>query len=148
VDPVNNLEPLVIDTHAVIWWVLDSPQLSDAAATRMREAIDEKQPLYISAYSLIELRYAAEKPVTRKGHLVPELHDAIVTEITDDESVFTVVDVTASIVAHLGSGALARDKGPNDPGDRVILATAIEFDASLVTADKLLQNEDQVTFIW
>lgn len=147
-DPLNDLKPLVIDTHAVIWWVLDSPQLSEAAANRMRNAIDADQPLHLSAYSLLELRYAAEKPATRKGHISPELHDAIVAEITGEDSVFTVVDVSAAIIAHLGRGALARDLGPNDPGDRVILATAIELGADLVTADKLLQREDYVSAVW
>lgn len=147
-DPVIDLKPLVIDTHAVIWWVLDSPQLSEVAANRMRDAVDAGQPLQVSAYSLLELRYAAEKPATRRGHISPELHDAILAEVTSDDSVFTVVDVSAAIIAHLGTGALARDNGPNDPGDRVILATAIELGADLVTADKLLQRENHITFVW
>ncbi|MER6972272.1 PIN domain-containing protein [Nocardioides sp. NPDC057767] len=143
-----DLKPLVIDTHAVIWWVLDSPRLSEVAANRMRDAVDAGQPLHVSAYSLLELRYAAEKPATRKGHISPELHDAIVAEITSDESVFTVADMSAAIIVHLGTGALPRSKGPNDPGDRVILATAIELGADIVTADKLLQNEDHISFVW
>lgn len=147
-DPVIDLRPLVIDTHAVIWWVLDSPRLSEVAANRMRDAVDAGQPLHVSAYSLLELRYAAEKPATRKGHISAELHDAIVAEITSDESVFTVADMSAAIIAHLGTGALPRGKGPNDPGDRVILATAIELGADIVTADKLLQNEDHISFVW
>lgn len=140
--------PLVIDTHAVIWWVLDNPQLSATAAERMREAIDAGRPLYVSAYSLLELRYASEKPETRKGHLAPELHDAIVAHLIDEDSVFEIVDMTASILGHLGTGALARDNGPNDPGDRVILATALELGATLVTADKFLQNESNIAIAW
>jgi PIN domain nuclease of toxin-antitoxin system len=114
----------------------------------MREAIDAGQPLYVSAYSLLELRYASEKPRTRNGHLALELHDAIVAELVDEDSVFEIVDMTASILTHLGSGARARDKGPDDPGDRVILGTALELGAALVTADKLLQDESNIAIAW
>lgn len=147
-DPVSEPEDLVIDTHVVIWWVTDHPRLSETAARRMQEAIDAKRPLFVSAYSLLELRYASEKPETRRGHIAPDLHDAIVAEVTGEGSVFKVVDMTAPIVARLGTGALARDKGPNDPGDRIILATALELDAALVTKDDLLHDEDGVRIVW
>jgi PIN domain nuclease of toxin-antitoxin system len=45
---------LVVDTHAAVWYLLNSSRLSTAAQRAMDDAADAGDPVYLSAVSLVE----------------------------------------------------------------------------------------------
>ena len=51
------MSAVVLDTHAIIWYFLDSPKLSEFA----RESIDSASQIYLASISLVEIIYLNEK---------------------------------------------------------------------------------------
>jgi PIN domain nuclease of toxin-antitoxin system len=51
----------VLDTHAVLWYLLDRQSLSDAAFSLIDNAAATGIPVHISSISLIEITYLVER---------------------------------------------------------------------------------------
>src|SRR5712692_2385539 len=51
----------VLDTHAAIWYLRPSKELSLNALQAIRRAISSGQPIYVSAISLVETIFLVEK---------------------------------------------------------------------------------------
>src|SRR5215470_9196467 len=113
---------IVLDTHALVWWVTGAPGLS-ARAKRTIEAAARQSPVAISAISIFEVATAVRRErLQLKASLDDWLRDIrALPEIH-------IEPVTADI-AHL-AGTLDAEV-PGDPADRVILATAIVLEAKL-----------------
>ena len=52
---------LLADTQIVVWYLLDPGRLTEAARDAVAHSVDSGVPVAISAYSVLELVYAAEK---------------------------------------------------------------------------------------
>ena len=130
---------IVLDTHALVWWVTGAPGLS-VRAKRTIETAARQSPVTISAMSIFEVSTAVRRerlqlkaPLDdwlRDIRALPELH---------------IEPVTADI-AHV-AGSLESEL-PGDPADRIILATAIALEARLITADERLAKSRRVETIW
>ena len=67
---------LVLDTHALIWYLEKSPKLSEAAKAAIKSSIGDGRVLYVSAVSLAEIRYLDEKgrlPTGTLGRVLAEM---------------------------------------------------------------------------
>ena len=53
--------PAVLDTHAAIWYLLDTKSLSEAVFSMIDGAVASGVPAYISAVSLVEVVYLVER---------------------------------------------------------------------------------------
>ena len=53
--------PAVLDTHAAVWYLLDSQKLSQPAYSVIDGAAASGTPTYISAVSLVEVVYLVER---------------------------------------------------------------------------------------
>ena len=130
---------IVLDTHALVWWVGGAGGLS-ARAKRAIEAAVRQGPVVSSAISIFEIATAVRRQrLQLRASLdewlkdiraLPELHFEPVT----------------AAVAHL-AGTL-ESEAPGDPADRIILATAIVLEAKLVTADERMSKVRRVEAIW
>ena len=130
---------IVLDTHAIIWWVNGSPALSARARRELRGAL-AKGPVHASAISAFEIRTAVRRgrldlgiPVERwfaDLAALPELH---------------FQPVTPEIALLAGSFG---EEAPADPADRLIAATAIALDAKLLTADSRLRSPGRLKTVW
>lgn len=127
---------IVLDTHAWIWWVDVSSELSSEATT----AIEDAATVYLSAWSCWELA-----TLTRRGRLT--LGRPAARWIADAHATgrYEVVSVDQRIATL--AGELPEDF-PGDPSDRVIYATAVTQAAPLVTRDQAIRSFDPARTIW
>jgi len=126
---------LLLDTHALLWWLFDDPKLSIAARKTIAEPANE---IFVSSASAWEI---ATKH--RIGKL-PEVGD-VVQRLPDyiHKAGFKALPITLDHA--LAAGALS---GPHkDPFDRMLIAQAhIEF-LPIITLDKVFQHYG-VNVIW
>jgi PIN domain nuclease of toxin-antitoxin system len=131
---------IVIDTHVLIWWVTgDSNQLSQAA----KVAIDlelQGGEILISSISAWEIAMLVEKERIALSMDVSTWLE-VVGQI---EAVrFVPVDNEIGVKSTALPGEFHKD-----PADRMIVATARKFAASLVTADEKIRAYPHVKTIW
>jgi PIN domain nuclease of toxin-antitoxin system len=114
---------LLLDTHALLWWLADSPMLSSKA----RSAIARSPAIYVSAATAWEI---AIKKAYGKLHAPDDLEQALAA------NGFEALPIT---VAHaLAAGALPLHH--HDPFDRMLIAQAHAESLTLVTRDRSLQE--------
>jgi len=130
---------IVLDTHALVWWVSDSARLSDHARRAIAGAL-RRGPLVASAISVFEISTAA-----RRGRLA--LAAPVEQWLADLLSLAEVriEPVTAAIAALAGN---MPDPTPGDPADRIIAATAALLQLKLVTADDRLKRSPHIRTVW
>jgi PIN domain nuclease of toxin-antitoxin system len=113
---------LLIDTHALIWWLSDSRRLSNPARSAMTDAHND---LFASACVAYEIRYKQ-----RSGRL-PPIADHLSREL--HRQGIAVVAVTLEHA--LAAAALP---GPHrDPWDRIMMAQALTEGCQMVTVDRV-----------
>lgn len=122
---------MVLDTHAVLWYLGNSRELPTSAREKIEGAIAHGRDVHISAISFIEIIYLVER---RK--LPEEALARFRKAISDPSSGFSIVPVNAAIANEIEK--VPRSIVPDMP-DRIIAATAIHFGVPLVTRDRRLQ---------
>jgi PIN domain nuclease of toxin-antitoxin system len=130
---------LVVDTHAAVWYLLNSSRLSPIAQRAMDDAADAGDPVYLSAISLVEIVYLVEK-----GRLPAIVIERLTAALADAEAGFTVapLDVGAAWAVQ----RISRDTVPDMP-DRIIAATALSLGLPLATRDSAI-SKSGITTIW
>jgi PIN domain nuclease of toxin-antitoxin system len=131
--------PIVLDTHAWVWWVTADRRLSRRAAQTIGEALDA-DGLAISAISIWEVakkvekgQLALDRPVRdwlgeathRTGLVLVELSPAILIDSCNLPQPFH-----------------------GDPADQIIAATARHEHTRLVTKDRNLRRYAHVQTVW
>jgi PIN domain nuclease of toxin-antitoxin system len=126
---------LLLDTHALLWWLFDDPELSSAAQSTVADPDNE---VLVSAASAWEI---ATKH--RLGRL-SEASDAA-RRLPDylRRARFTVLNM--SLEHAMAAGAL---HGPHkDPFDRMLVAQARLEDLAVPTIDRVFRDYD-LAVIW
>jgi|CZKY01.1.fsa_nt_gi PIN domain nuclease of toxin-antitoxin system len=121
---------LVLDTHAVIWYLSGSKQLSPTARTVIGSAEQNAEDIFISAISLVEVIYLAEK-----GRLPSVALQRLQDALKDPVGSMIVAPLDAAVAEAVQR--IPRETVPDMP-DRIIAATAAHLDAELVTRDRRL----------
>lgn len=126
---------LLLDTHALAWWLLNDPRLS----VRARDLIsDPDNRVFASAVSAFE---AATKYRLGKWPEIGMLTAAFDEVVTDQN--FSVLSISAK---HAGrAGALKQDH--RDPFDRMLAAQAQIENMSLITNDHRL-GDFAIDIVW
>ncbi len=130
---------ILLDTHALVWWVADASRLSVRARRAIRSALRDG-PVAASAISLFEIATAI-----RRGRLV--LATSAEQWIADIRALpeLRVEPVSAEIAQVAGSFG---ETVPGDPADRIIAATAMALGLALVTADDRLHRAPGLQAVW
>lgn len=130
---------IVLDTHAIVWWVSDSPRLSARARREVANAL-RSGPVAASAISVFEIATAARRGRLDLGFPVSEWFAQLhrIAELR--------IEPVGAHVAQLAGDF--PEPVPGDPADRIIVATAVALRAKLVTADAKLRKLPQVESIW
>ena len=125
---------LLLDTHILLWSLLEPPRLSKRIAAELESAANE---LWISPLTVWEVLTLAEK-----GRVILE-PDAV----TWIRNVFRAIPFKEAVLNNeiaIQSRSLALSH--QDPVDRFLAASAVVHDLTLVTADdRLLRSRDFAT---
>ena len=119
----------LLDTCAAIW-IMNGDPLRDPAATELPQALEHNGRLVISPITAWEIATL----VAKKRILLTLRPEVWFSKLCDLPGV-TLVDMPPSVL--IASTSLP-GKTPADPADRILIATAREFDYTLVTRDRLL----------
>ncbi|MDN3517226.1 type II toxin-antitoxin system VapC family toxin [Aquisalimonas lutea] len=132
---------IVLDTHALIWWVNGDGQLSRSAHTAMEaEQATEMGVILVSAISAWEIGMLVARA---RLALTMSVDDWLDTVASIDGLRFVPVDNRIGVESTRLPGAFHKD-----PADRMIVALARHFNAPLVTADDKIRAYKHVRTIW
>ncbi|MGH8232718.1 MAG: type II toxin-antitoxin system VapC family toxin [Rhodanobacteraceae bacterium] len=131
---------IVLDTHALVWWIGGNARLSRNAAKAIRKEQSSEGRIIVSAISTWEI-----------GMLVSKGRLALAMDV--DEWLQTIQGTACIALLPLTtSAATASTRLPGtfhgDPADRMIVATAREENAPLVTADQRIRRYRHIRTIW
>ena len=113
---------LLLDSHAVYWWMTGSTRLS---ATARRLVLDSENAVLVSAVSIYEIELKAGR---RRVSLPPQELRAALRRNTVEE--LAVTHDHAEYAAQL-------DWAHRDPWDRLLAAQALLENCALVSVDKV-----------
>jgi PIN domain nuclease of toxin-antitoxin system len=129
---------ILLDTHVIIWLMMDEERLSVKVREAIVEARIEGESLAYSPLSLYEIAYAAGRKRLRLNSATPEFIAAI-------EARLEPLPLTTAIVI---CAAELPEPFHGDPFDRVIAATAIVHGCTLVTHDLEIRRSSVCKTLW
>ena len=130
---------ILLDTHAWVWWVNDSQELSPAANKAINTAREESA-IYVSSISAWEVALLAAKG---RLQLTMDVEDWIVRSEALPFLSFIPVDNRIAVRSITLPGTLH-----SDPADRIIIASALTLGASIVTKDEKIKRYRHVKIVW
>ena len=129
---------ILLDSHVVIWLALTPGKISLAAATAIRETESAGAISCISVMTIYEIANAI-----RLGRINPIIpHQVFLNRIRSRFEVFPVTDMIAQCAAELPAPF------HGDPMDRIIAATAIVENCTLITKDEKIRDAKLCKVIW
>ena len=129
---------ILLDTHVVVWLAQDYSRISRAAQAAIEEARKKDRGVAITGITLFEIALLASRG---RVNFKPD----VASTLSEVERQFVVLPITATVA--LQAFALPANY-PNDPVDRIIVATALVEDIPLVTADREISKSRAVPTIW
>jgi PIN domain nuclease of toxin-antitoxin system len=115
---------ILLDTHIWLWWVIqEQKRLPEQFRARLE---DTGETLAVSAASVYELSYLVER-----GRIALSLSLDNWLDLALEKAGISVISVSAAI-ARRAAGLKAIH---GDPVDRILIATAVECDANLMSFD-------------
>lgn len=118
----------VADTHAFLWYLIDSPKLSKKARAVFDSCEKGEAVIIIPAIVLLECIDVFDKKKVALNF------DDMVLKIANSNN-FIFSEINWSLILETN-----KVKGLKDLHDRVIVATARIFDAPLVSKDKIIKS--------
>ena len=125
----------LLDTHVLLHWAFDDPKLSKTHQAVINKATPET-PLYVSEITLWEI---ATLYSLRRVELEVPLRDFL--ERVTAPPLIQRLSISPTIAAEV---AALPDSFHRDPGDRVIVASARVFGATLLTQDRRIIDAELV----
>jgi PIN domain nuclease of toxin-antitoxin system len=131
---------IVLDTHALVWWVADPAQIPAKGRRLIQAALGDREKLHVSSISLWEIALLLEH-----GRLTLSVDSA--TWLAAIQSLPFVNWIPVDNAIALRSVSLERFPH-RDPADRFIVATALATGATLVTGDRRLRGYSPLSTAW
>jgi PIN domain nuclease of toxin-antitoxin system len=130
---------IVLDTHALLWWVSD-PTLLSKRAKKAIDAAAKSNAVHVSCITAREIALLVER-----GRLRLSLDVCDWLYRCEALPFITFVPVSNAIAVE---SVRMRGFPHSDPADRIIAATAISLGAVLVTKDENLQSYPYLKTTW
>ena len=131
--------PIVLDTHAWIWWVTKDRRLSRRARTAIDRAAGRDE-LHLSIFSVWEIAKKVEKGQIALDRPLEEWLD-LALEVAG----LQLTDLTRPIIVDSYKLPLPFH---GDHADQLIVATTRSLSATLVTKDSRLRDYPHVRTLW
>jgi PIN domain nuclease of toxin-antitoxin system len=129
--------PYVTDTHALIWHLVDPPQLSDRARRIFERTDRDEERIFIPCITFFELLYLTEKKK------VPADFKTLTEMVASSEN-YRVEPLCLPVIER--AREIPKATVP-DPWDRLIAATSLHLGLPLITRDRRLR-EIGIEIIW
>jgi PIN domain nuclease of toxin-antitoxin system len=130
---------IVLDTHALIWWVTSPKRIPREATRTIDKAIRREEHLGVSSFSIWEIAF-----IHARGRLRLSMELDLWLEKLEGLGTFSFYPVENRIARRAVTLPLAT----RDLADRIIVATAIEHGATLVTADEKIRSYETLKTVW
>ena len=131
---------VVIDTHVLIWALLERSLLSTAADFKLATAEVAGAPIYVPTVSFVELRYLVEK-----GKFPEHVYTACLSQVNDPATALS--PATLDLITADRLSQIPRATVPDMP-DRIIAATALALGLPLISADTEIRKLTNIAVIW
>lgn len=118
------MSSILLDTHVLVWLLLGNKKIGKKAASLISKALQEDN-LYFSAITIWEIAMLAERGRIKLAQPIHHWYKNILSFGIKEISFYGDVAIDSVLL----SGFHA------DPSDRMIVATAIDKDLTLITAD-------------
>ena len=126
---------IVLDTHAWIWWAAESTKLSKPARTQIEAANRIGVPA-ISCWELAML--VAKNRLDLDREVLLWMRQALALPRVELIALSPEIATTAATLSDFHG----------DPADRLIVATSLTLEATLVTRDRLIRDWPGVRTAW
>jgi PIN domain nuclease of toxin-antitoxin system len=131
---------ILLDTHALVWWVAEPSRLGARARRAVDTAIQSKETVFVSSITAWEIAML----VAAKRLVLTVEYSAWLQRVEDLPFVeFVPVDNRIAVRA-----VELEDFPHRDPADRIIVATALGLGATLLTADDRIRSYKRVRSLW
>ena len=127
-----------LDTHALLWLESEHGKLSAPARSSIETARLTGETIAVAAVTLWEIALLAKRGRVLAG-------ESIESFLNDIERNYKIIPVSAAI-AFLA--AELPHPFPKDPMDRLITATALTLDLTLITADRSILASRACKLLW
>ena len=131
---------IVLDTHALVWWVNGDSELSRAAALAVERERKRQGEIVISSISTWEIAMLIQK---ERLVLSMDVETWLRTVAEVSGVRFVPVDNDVAVESTRLPGRFHKD-----PADRLIVALARTLSAPLVTSDRRIRRYRHVRTIW
>lgn len=130
---------ICLDTHALVWWISNPEKLTQKARVRIGKEL-RKSEILISSISVWEIYLLVKK---RRLNLTMDVDSWI--EKIEALPFMKFVPVDNKIAAR---SVKLPGNLHEDPADRMIIATAREYGAELLTSDTRILKYPHVRTVW
>lgn len=131
---------IVLDTHALVWWVNGDKKLSNNAAQAIQQENEENGRILISSITAWEIAMLVSK---ERLILTMNVNEWLRTVNNIDCIEFVPVDNEVSVMSVQLPGTFHAD-----PADRIITALARQQSVPIVTYDSKIRDYKFVNSIW
>lgn len=130
-----NTKQYVTDTHSLVWYFTENPRLSRKAVKVFEKTVKEGT-IIIPTVVLAEIMYIA-----KKGRITMSFADTV-KKIEDSEN-FEITPLDLDILKKADEIDYKLEMH-----DRLIVATALFFDAPILTKDQTIKESNLCRVIW
>lgn len=130
---------IVLDTHVLVWWLSEPKKLSDKARKKINEEV-KKEGLLVSSISVWEIYM-----LVKKGRLKLTMDVDSWLEKVEGLPAIRFIPVDNKVAS---KSVTLPGKLHDDPADRMIIVTALQQGAVLITGDKRILDYPHVRSLW
>lgn len=130
---------IVLDTNVLVWWI-SSPEKINKKSLKIIEKENKNGEILVSSISVWEIYL-----LIKKGRLQFTVHPDNWLEKVENISSIRFVPIDNKIAAR---SVNLPDPLHNDPADRIIIATALQIGAKLITSDQKILGYPHIQTVW
>ncbi|MBI2029156.1 type II toxin-antitoxin system VapC family toxin [Candidatus Gottesmanbacteria bacterium] len=131
---------ILLDTHVLIWYVNSPDKLSEKSSKKINLEIKNKNDILISSITVWEIYM-----LVKKGRLKLSLDVDTWIEKVEKLSFLQFVPVNNKIAA---KSVILPGSFHKDPADRIIVSTALQNGATLITSDRRILKYSPLQSLW